>query len=101
MIMIDKALTQRDEAYLEFIRTHPCCICGGYHEDGKVDAHHLQRSGVAVKGPDYSTIPLCRIHHGEYHQIGQKRFEQRYLINLYVVVLALLAEYIGKIKAEN
>ena len=85
---------KRDERYLNFIRSHPCCICGAK----PVDVNHVGTGGIGIKTSDYYTVPLCRMHHGEYHQIGQKRFEAKYFINLYKIMVDLLIEYMSQIE---
>ena len=53
----------RNKKYLEFIRSHPCIICG----NPETDAHHIRRqeygSGTGTKPHDYVTVPLCRYCH--------------------------------------
>ena len=53
-------LPDKDPAYLEYIRTRPCIICGIQHRS---DPHHIrntQLTGVALKAPDWTCMPLCR-----------------------------------------
>lgn len=55
-----------------------CAVCGR-----KSDLHHIDHVGL---GRDRSEImhlgmevmPLCRVHHNECHQIGQKTFNEKY-----------------------
>lgn len=61
---------ERDEpAYLEFIRTLPCCApdapskCFPF-----VQAHHhTYPRGMGQKAPDRFAIPLCALHHDNFH----------------------------------
>lgn len=62
-----------------------CCICGR-----KGEVHHVDTIGMGgnrnkVDDSDYRKICLCRQHHTESHQIGNKRFEKRYKV--YGIVL--------------
>lgn len=59
----------RDERYLRFVRQQPCLFCkrrpaGHAHHEGKKE----HGGGMARKGSDYHTVPLCAVHHAEYHQ---------------------------------
>ena len=52
-------LPERDPTYLDYIRTRPCIICGIQHRS---EAHHLRDTrltGVALKAPDWTCMPLC------------------------------------------
>lgn len=52
-------LPERDNGYLDHIRSLPCLICGIQHRS---DAHHIRdtrTAGEAIKSPDWYTIPLC------------------------------------------
>ena len=51
------------EAYLKYLRTLPCEVCGKLAEP----AHQrfLGSGGTSYKPPDYEAIPLCRDHHDE------------------------------------
>lgn len=50
----------RSEAYLAFVRTLPCCVCGAATG---IAAHHLkgmwQMSGAGLKAPDSFAMPVC------------------------------------------
>lgn len=57
---------QRDERYLRFLRTLPCCVCG---RRGPSDAAHIRMSppgigkrptGGGEKPHDHFAVPLCR-----------------------------------------
>lgn len=49
----------RSEAYLRWVRTLPCCVCGAPADS----AHHLigmwQVSGMGLKAPDSLVMPVC------------------------------------------
>lgn len=50
---------ERDEEYLEYVRTRPCMCCGKQHRS---DAHHLKDNrlgGISQKSPDWTALPLC------------------------------------------
>lgn len=78
-----------------------CCICGRH-----ADVHHWNRVGI---GRDRKTIihtgmqvlPLCRVHHTECHQIGQKTFDDKYHIqNPVTLTRELCAIYGLKTEAD-
>lgn len=57
---------ERDERYLDYIRSLPCLVCGRRN----VQAHHLkdqQLCGMAQKAPDWAAIPLCTDYDGGCH----------------------------------
>ncbi|TDX30777.1 uncharacterized protein DUF968 [Modicisalibacter xianhensis] len=49
----------RSQDYLAFVRTLPCCVCGGKANA----AHHLKgiwnASGAGLKAPDSLAMPVC------------------------------------------
>lgn len=58
----------RSEAYLRYVRTKPCLICGG-----QAEAHHLTFAQPRAKGRkngDQWTVPLCHGHHMELHDFA-------------------------------
>jgi hypothetical protein len=58
----------RSAAYLKWVRTRPCCLCGGMAEA----AHHLigtgQQGGMGTKAPDDLTMPVCSTCHCKIHE---------------------------------
>ena len=77
--------------YLEHIRSKPCCVC----MRSPVDADHLQARGTgSAKRNDLTAIPLCREHHSERGQIGNRRFEAKYPVKLWEEVSRFLIEFI-------
>tara|TARA_R110002012_G_scaffold263932_1_gene447169 strand:- start:497 stop:838 length:342 start_codon:yes stop_codon:yes gene_type:complete len=84
-------LKQETKEYLQYIRSHPCLICGQV----PVDADHLDTRGMGGGGKrgrkgthtgtmkDFSCIPLCRIHHTERHSSTLDDFQNKYNINLW------------------
>lgn len=59
-----KAKFERGPEYKAWIRTLPCLlawVAGGC--EGRIEAAHLQRGGMGIKGSDASCIPLCGMRH--------------------------------------
>tara|TARA_Y100000310_G_scaffold256570_1_gene264395 strand:+ start:104 stop:268 length:165 start_codon:yes stop_codon:yes gene_type:complete len=52
--------------------------------------------GATTKMKDYSCIPLCRIHHSERHQLGNKKFEDKYSVNLWKDAFNLIRRYFNE-----
>lgn len=55
-----KQKTNRDKKYLEWLKTLPCVACGRYPIEGVlqvVPAH--SGGGMALKGDDFDSLPLC------------------------------------------
>ena len=81
-------------SYIEFIKAKPCLVCGTIG----VDAHHLEAIGMGnnrnkESKKDYSCVPLCRVHHQEYHTIGVNGFQEKYGFNIWRDAFNLLREY--------
>ena len=80
--------------YLEYIKEKPCLVCGKM----PVDPHHMEAVGMGGANrdgfKDYSCVPLCRIHHSEYHQNGIHKFEEKYQVNLWKDAFNLLRRYL-------
>jgi hypothetical protein len=61
----------RDKAHLKFVASKPCLICGRQPSD----PHHLrfaQPRAIGMKVSDEFTVPLCRGHHRDLHQVGHE-----------------------------
>ena len=61
----------RDKAHLKFVASQPCLVCGRQPSD----SHHLrfaQSRAIGLKVSDEFTVPLCRGHHQELHQVGNE-----------------------------
>ena len=61
----------RDKAHLKFVAAHPCLVCGRQPSD----PHHLrfaQPRAIGMKVSDEFTVPLCRGHHRQLHQVSNE-----------------------------
>jgi DNA recombination protein Rad52 len=61
----------RDKAHLKFVAAQACLICGRQ----PCDPHHLrfaQPRALGLKVSDEFTVPLCRGHHRQLHQVGNE-----------------------------
>ena len=61
----------RDKSHLKYIATQPCLVCGQQPSD----PHHLrfaQPRALDLKVSDEFTVPLCRGHHRQLHQVGNE-----------------------------
>ena len=73
-----------NKKFIDFVKTFGCSVCGCT----QVDAHHLDTIGMGGnrKGEnieDFSCVPLCRQHHQEWHQIGDREFTTKHSIKLW------------------
>ena len=62
----------RDKAHLKFVASQPCLVCGRQ----PCDPHHLrfaQPRAIGMKVSDEFTVPLCRGHHRQLHQVGNEQ----------------------------
>ena len=61
----------RDKAHLRFVASQPCLVC----DRQPSDPHHLrfaQPRAIGLKVSDEFTVPLCRGHHRQLHQVGNE-----------------------------
>jgi hypothetical protein len=83
---------RRSPAHRKWVAGHACAVCGTFTA---IECAHVRTGtdgGVGVKPSDAWTISLCRDHHAEQHQIGERAFEQRHSIDM----KALAAEFARK-----
>lgn len=83
---LQKSPREKSWDYLQWIKTLPCVICSHHSEP-----HHLDTT--ASWGSDYSAVPLCRTHHSEWHNLGLRKFEDKYYTNLWRWAWKLLKEW--------
>jgi hypothetical protein len=76
---VQRKPVSRDTAYLKYIRSLGCTCCDATNW---IDAHHVGTKVMSRKASDYETIPLCRAHHDECHQLGAKRFALKHSLNI-------------------
>lgn len=72
VLAIPEPKRHRDKAHLRFVGSHPCLVCGRQPSD----AHHLrfaQPRALGLKVSDEFTVPLCREHHRQLHQVGNEQ----------------------------
>ncbi len=86
-----KPKTYRNEAYLKWIRGRACIVCG---HNPPNDPHHTKRGGMALKGPDTETVPLCRQHHDMVESVGRESFQRIWNIDFNREIIRCLSEYI-------
>lgn len=82
----------RCAAHCQWIRGHWCVIDHATMCSGGIECAHVRTGtdgGASLKPGDNWTIPLCRTHHAEQHQIGERAFERRYSIDMKFLAQAL------------
>lgn len=85
--MPDPKLTKNENReYLNWIISLECLICGIKPSD----PHHVRHA----RSNDFMAVPLCRKHHSEYHSVGHKSFEDKYLIDFNWIIIETLSRYI-------
>jgi len=86
-----KRRAKQDRAYLAWVHTRPCCVCGVYG----VEAHHQPRR--SQRGwHDRLTMPLCAEHHRgarSIHMLGVPRFQEVHKIDVQATIAALQETY--------
>jgi hypothetical protein len=80
----------RSSAYLAWIRTQPCLVCG---RTRWIEAAHTGLRGLGQKSSDFSAIPLCVAHHrtgrDSYHRLGARQFAQTHNLDIAAIVRRL------------
>lgn len=86
---------ERDEKHLNYIRSLPCCICGGFD----TEAAHIRtaslengksHTGMQEKPSDKWALPLCNRHHREQHATGDElKFWDFHGINPFLLAISL------------
>ncbi len=92
----------RSVKYLDWIRSLACVVC---ERQGPSEASHTGPHGLSVKSSDFSSIPLCHLHHrtgsDAYHKIGRGSFESVHGLVITDIVLDLNSRYIAIEKANT
>lgn len=73
---------RRCPGHRKWVRGHACAVCGTFTA---IECAHVRTGtdgGTGVKPSDQWCISLCRDHHAEQHQVGERAFEQRHGINM-------------------
>lgn len=89
---------EKDEAHLRFIRSLPCCICGGIdteaaHIRTASIPHGKRFTGMAEKPSDKWVLPLCNRHHREQHNTGDElKFWDFHGIDPFLLAITLKAQ---------
>lgn len=82
---LQKQKPVRSKKYLDWIKVLPCIICF----KPNAEPHHIPKDGNSGKGTktdDIRAIPLCHIHHVEYHNNGKQSFAQKYNLNYEYII---------------
>lgn len=91
-------LLPRDESYFQFkcIQHRRCLICGRAADINHIDEVGMGRNRNKLDHAKARLSALCRVHHTEWHQIGNQEFCKKYrLTNLGVKVNAETLKRIG------
>jgi hypothetical protein len=71
---------ERDENYLRYLRTQPCCVC---HDNISTEPHHLRvasinhdkrETGGGERASDKWALPLCSQCHRDCHAMNEMLF---------------------------
>lgn len=79
----------RDPAYLAFVRTLPCAVCGAPPPS---EPSHFGSRGMSQKTDDSRVVPSCREDHDAFHQTGRLRVRGRELSRVETERLFLAAQ---------
>lgn len=64
-----------DEQYIQSVEWQRCVACG---KQGPNDAHHVTTRGAGGGDTWDNLMPLCRVCHSEWHQIGPSKMIKKY-----------------------
>lgn len=97
----------RDPHFMRFVGGLPCAVTGDTPPDGgwgearlASDPHHVGTGGTAIKGSDYTCVPLSREAHTYLHDQGVRAFNRRYRANLALIMFQTLHLYLSEVKAD-
>jgi hypothetical protein len=83
----------RSAAYLAWLRTLPCAICGRTPSE----AAHTGPHALSRKASDFSAIPLCHQHHRtgneSYHHLSEKNFRALWRLDIPALARRLANAY--------
>ena len=74
-----KPHTPRSREYMNLVKSLPCCVTGS---PGPNDPHHVEQGGVAMKGSDFSCIPLRHDIHELTEKHGHSWLEETYNVRI-------------------
>ena len=90
----------RQPAYLRWIRSLPCSVCG---TNRTVEAAHTGPHGVSQKSSDRSAIPLCARHHrtgqDSYHKLGPRQFSEAHHLDIPAIVARLSTKPVIRVES--
>ena len=93
---------EQTHEYLQYLREQEhCSLC---YKETPTEPHHIDQIGMGRdrKKPlreHYTAIPVCRICHTEYHNLGKKMYSIKHQINPYEIALYYLSKFL--IKGRN
>jgi hypothetical protein len=96
MTLRQKEPRVRNEAHLRFIRSLPCCICGGIdteaaHIRTASLEHGKRETGGSERPSDIWCLPLCNNHHREQHSMNEISFWSSHGIDPFILAMTLRA----------
>ena len=83
----------RSPKHLKWVRDHHCCVPGCHAVP--IEAAHVRSGtdgGTGMKPSDCYTISLCRGHHAEQHQIGERAWELMHDVDMRALAVAFAAK---------
>ena len=85
---------ERDNKHLAYVRSLPCCICGGIdteaaHIRTASLAHDKAHTGMQEKPSDKWAVPLCNRHHREQHTMNEMDFWKCYGKDPFLIAMTL------------
>lgn len=88
----------RSSAHLNWVRSFYCVLSGNGRCNGHISAAYVHEGtddSIGNMPSDVWVFPACMTHHSEQHAFGEKRFEEKYGLNLKVIarVLALMSPH--------
>ena len=77
-----------------------CCLC--LKKDIECEPHHIEFVGMGRDRKKelkehYSSVPVCRVCHQEYHHLGTKQYCRKYNLDRYELVFHYLSNYLPHI----
>lgn len=88
-------------SFFRYVATLPCAVMGeGDDCEGKVTGHHIKSVGAGGKDAGNLT-PLCVRHHRMIHDIGPKRFDERFFNSMPLYAEMIWRRYCDGFESDN
>jgi hypothetical protein len=96
----------RSKEHLAWVRQHGCVVKGCQNQFDRIDPCHVKTGApiaIGRKVDDSRTVSMCRSHHREQHNIGERAFMEKYGLDLVALAeeFASLSPALKKLRLQS